>query len=531
MQKDHDKDFILSGISMGFDIVNSAIIPDRVEVDNYNSATALSNKYKVEKQICEELEEGRYIYVKTKPRIVSALGAIDKSNGGIRIIHDCSKPDFKALNDYVTKCEPFSYQTVSDACRLINSGYFLAKVDLKSAYRSVPIHPSNYQFTGLKWQFTGDKFPRYMVDTRLMFGSRLAPSVFHRLSQAVRRIMFRKYNVHIVSYLDDFLIVAPTYNDCNRNLFRLLSLLRNLGFDIAWDKVISPSQNVTFLGINFNTVTMQMTLPDDKLRSLEDLIKHYLQAKRASRRELESLAGKLNYAAFLVLGGSTYLRRLLNFMQKLKRPHHKAKLTKEFYADLLWWAACLRIFNGKDIIARDRPIHVVGIDACQQGCGFVTRNDWGYCNWELDFPVAKHMHINFKEVLSFLFAVRRWAPAWQGARILVGTDSVVAKSIIQKNTCNNPMVLAALREIFWHAVYYDFCIDTFHIPGYLNEVPDAVSRLHTLGEAFRLKSLLSKYQIVECPLIYHMSYKSHIYLLQRWSRCWTGKLCTSGHIP
>ena len=46
----------------------------------------------VQAQIVEESEEGRYNVSSEKPQIVSALGAIPKSSGGVRLIHDCSRP-------------------------------------------------------------------------------------------------------------------------------------------------------------------------------------------------------------------------------------------------------------------------------------------------------------------------------------------------------------------------------------------------------------------------------------------------------
>ena len=102
-----------------------------------------------------------------KPKLVSALGAIPKTpgNSAIRIIHDASRPDNTSLNAHAWH-NPFSYQRIQDAVDLIKPGYFLAKLDLASAYRSVKVNPSNYVAT-----FSGDDVPTYMVDTRLPFGS------------------------------------------------------------------------------------------------------------------------------------------------------------------------------------------------------------------------------------------------------------------------------------------------------------------------------------------------------------------------
>ena len=60
----------------------------------------------------------------------------------------------------------------------------MAKVDLKSAYRSVRISNQSQEVTGLKWTFP-NRHDYTFIDTKLPFGSKLAPGIFHRLSQAV----------------------------------------------------------------------------------------------------------------------------------------------------------------------------------------------------------------------------------------------------------------------------------------------------------------------------------------------------------
>ena len=113
------------------------------------------------------------------------MGAVPKTDSDdIRLIHDCSRPYGKSVNDYANP-DSFSFNTVDTACEHIHKGYYMAKIDLKSAYRSVGIHPSQYQFAGLQWQFEGQYAPTYMVDTRLMFGASQAVGIFHRLSNSI----------------------------------------------------------------------------------------------------------------------------------------------------------------------------------------------------------------------------------------------------------------------------------------------------------------------------------------------------------
>ena len=68
----------------------------------------------------------------------------------------------------------------------------MAKVNLKNAYRSIESHPLNYSATGLAWHFKNKPKPSYMYDARLPFWARKSPTIYHRLTQAVRREMGRR---------------------------------------------------------------------------------------------------------------------------------------------------------------------------------------------------------------------------------------------------------------------------------------------------------------------------------------------------
>ena len=84
----------------------------------------------------------------------------------------------------------------------------MAVVDLKSAYRSFHIRPDEQTITGLQWQFSGQKHPLTMRDTRLPFGARKSPAIFNRITQAVARSL-RQAGHHVVVYLVDFFCVWP----------------------------------------------------------------------------------------------------------------------------------------------------------------------------------------------------------------------------------------------------------------------------------------------------------------------------------
>ena len=248
------------------------------EVENYNSA--IHHRSAVEKQIITEIQEGRYVITDTKPTIISALGAIPKSDGSVRLIHDCSQPAGLSVNEYANDNISVKYQSLSDAVNLLSPGCYLAKLDLKSAYRSVALHPSQYMFTGLKWKFASHANFTYMYDTALPFGARKSPGIFHKLSQAVRKMMEEKGH-KVVAYLDDFLIVADSKQQCQFGLSTLIKLLRDLGFSIAWHKVEGPTQQLTFLGIHINTINYSLQLPLEKVAKLQQLLIAFKHRSRA----------------------------------------------------------------------------------------------------------------------------------------------------------------------------------------------------------------------------------------------------------
>ena len=154
----------------------------------------------------------------------------------------------------------------------------MAKVDLKQAYRSVPISKHSQQVTGLKWHFGNNIV--YLQDTRLCFGSKLAPGIFHRRTQAVKRMLKRRGLMATVVYLDDFFIKAETFADCIFALNTLVFLLRKLGFQINWNKVVDPTKKLIFLGIEIDSVDMCLRLPDDKLSQVRQELSRFAARKR-----------------------------------------------------------------------------------------------------------------------------------------------------------------------------------------------------------------------------------------------------------
>lgn len=447
-----------------------------IQQDNYKSATEPPHRQLVEQQILQEIRNGRYLPAQSKPALISALGAIPKPGSNqVRLINDCSRPRGNALNDLASN-DPFCYQSVQDAVALITPSSFIAKCDLESAYRYVKVHPDDWTVSGISWQLSGETFERHYIDTRLCFGARKGPFIFSQLSQAVCRIMASQGFPKVICYLDDFLVVEDTYDACRASLDHLRKLLRTLGFAINYKKLVTPCKVLTFLGIEIDVNKMTLRLPEDKLRAfLEEVTKVY-NAKNVSKRSLQSLCGRLAWAAQVVAGARCYVRRLLDHINRLQGPTHRTRITKDIKLDLAWWITFARTFNGSVPMLDPRKCLSVSLDACSYGAGGVFGDQFYHLPWS-SWEGTSDLHINYKEVLALEPALTIWAPQWANHRVYLHIDNQTACHIIRRGTSRDRRVMQALRRCFWLAALYNISLIPIKIRGCDNGPADSASRL------------------------------------------------------
>jgi hypothetical protein len=59
----------------------------------------------------------------------------------------------------------------------------------------------------------------------------------------------------VVGYLDDFLILARTQEECQEAYDYLLWFLRDLGLPVNEEKCVGPTQSLVFLGVELSTIS------------------------------------------------------------------------------------------------------------------------------------------------------------------------------------------------------------------------------------------------------------------------------------
>ena len=148
--------------------------------------------------------------------------------------------------------------------------------------------------------------------------------------------MMSRRSFFVVAYLDYFLIILESEHECWTVFWELITLLDRLGLTVNWNKVVYPCQRPsTYLGIEIDSKRRQLRLPDHKLREIRTLLSQTLAKTEFTKRELQSLAGKLKFAARVVYGGRTFLQQMTDAINTLKRPYHRKRLTETMRSDLL----------------------------------------------------------------------------------------------------------------------------------------------------------------------------------------------------
>ena len=474
--------YVLTGLAQGFHIGFDRVKVQCVRAKN-NMQSALQHPSVVEDYLQNEIALGRVIgpvFLSRVPSIqINRFGVIPKNHqpGKWRLIVDLSDPAGFSINDGIDRelCS-LKYVSVDDAVRSIvdlGLGTLIAKLDIESAYRIVPVHPAERLLLAMSWK------GQVYIDTVLPFGLRLAPLIFTAVADAVQWILETQGVNHIMHYLDDYLVMgSPNSPECQRSLETILHCCQRLGVPIAQHKTEGPSTQLVFLSIELNTREGILRLPEMKLKRLQGEIKNWTGKQSCTKRGLLSLIGQLQHACCVVQPGRTFLRRMIDLFTTAKKLHHHVQLNEGFRSDLYWWACFLPKWNGVSMMRSvvGGPCHeTITPDASGSwGCGtYLSTGLWLQLKWPRSW--ADH-HITVKEMLPIVLAIAIWGAQWQGKTVRCRCDNAAVVAAVKSGWCKNNHAMHLLRCLYFFQAAYQVKLMTEHIKGSHNKLADATSR-------------------------------------------------------
>ncbi|KAJ8041093.1 hypothetical protein HOLleu_11813 [Holothuria leucospilota] len=251
--------------------------------------------------------------------------------------------NLKHFNKFV-KYRHFKMDGLPSVVQLMRVNCFMASIDLKDAYYSVPIDCDHRKYLRFGWNHNVYEY------TCLPNGLASAPRVFTKLLKPVFSNL-RKRGFNVVGYIDDIFIKGDTFNDCEQAVKATVNLLTELGFlvhDVKSEP--EPKKEIRFLGFMLNSEKMTISPSFEKKEKTKEKSKMLLRASSVKIRNLAEIIGVLVANFPGVEFGPLYYRSLeRDKIRALKRAKgdfdSMVCISSESRADLLWWIKTIDTAN------------------------------------------------------------------------------------------------------------------------------------------------------------------------------------------
>ena len=354
----------------------------------------------------------------------------------------------KFLNKFLRYIK-FKMSTIADVRLWVREGYFFSSLDLTDAYFSIPLHKSAWKYVRFVWRAITYEF------SVIMFGLGASPRVFTKVLKVVVKYLRLTFDILIMAYLDDFLIQAEDYETCLLHTELAILTFQALGFEVNYAKSsMIPSTTIAHLGFIWNSVAMEISLPQDKVVKIVGLASDFLNRGGCTADELRSFLGRLESVRPVVQVAALHYRHLQYVLRPLRKGPWRGRrflplsqLTRE---ELLWWK---NVFPTPPFLSAPlrRGQCSVGIMADASGNfgwgGHSSRGQFCQGEWSI---MESRSHINRKEIMAGHRAIQHMMH--QGDYVHLSLDNMTAVSFInrQGGTRSRPLCLEAMA--LWQTV-------------------------------------------------------------------------------
>ena len=302
-----------------------------------------------------------------------------------------------------------------------------------------------------------------------------------------------------VNYSDDLAGCETSNHKSVASFNSLGKLLNDLGLVESTEKACEPSTIMTYLGVQFDTVKLTMSVPGEKLQELRTDLELWVRRTTATRKELQSIIGKLFWVSKMVRHSQPFIGRLLQQLRDMKGlpEAKKAILSTDCRKDILWWSMYMCHFNGVSAIMNDednqQPLDLLMTSSSKVYAGDATL--WGGGGWFEDeywsreFPLflkATEIPVHLKEFWVLIASCWIWGDMWSGGQIYLfcDNDSVVDSIIHQKPRDQDMSSL--LREFLYVVCQKKFYPIARKIDTKANILADHISRRYDHESAVEL---------------------------------------------
>jgi len=445
------------------------------------------------------------------------------------IIKDGKKPRLvidlsQNLNDMLQHV-PFSYSTVRDAVALSSPECWYGKLDLSNCFLSFPLHPSAlphfiFRFDGQLYQFT-----------RLPFGLSSAPYICTQLLSVVAfRLRCAGIAAH-VRYLDDFLLIETSRADSQRALDIAQASITAFGLVVNPDKTEGPAQRLAFLGVQLDSAAQTLACTPERVTELLTLLRAAAHGIHIRLSELDTLVGKLQFAAQVLPGFRPFTRRMIDLgsqrrcsVERRARGNNRrlhfalrnawVRTDDGFRADVGFWRSHLQQWNGTQRWRSEQSAPFVFVsDASLGGFGFylesappaVDTAQWpsalrpgsGHLGIYSQLDAPHHLtpsDMTWCELFAVYAAAVTFSAVLHDCCVRFVLDNQSDVHVLNRQATRSRRLAGLLRAIYTFALDHTVDIYAQHRPGAENVLADFLSRPSLRGARTDSESVLRRWQ-------------------------------------
>ena len=504
--KDYHDWEIVEWLKFGFPISYDRFRPDPVP-NNVNHKGAECFPSVIDEYVEKELREGSTMGPFMIPPFLSRNGISPLStrekrgSSDRRVIMDLSFRHNTSVNDGISRDNymgtPISLRypsidTLAARVAQLGPSCALFKLDLARYFRQIPVCPLDYSLLGWRWRNL------LFYDKSMPMGLRSAAYVAQRISSSIVYI-HSQMGYFSINYLDDFGSAEP-WNLVWDSFNALRRILQQVGLKESTQKAVLPTTKLTFLGVFFDTDKMTLEVSKDRIAETIFEIEKWERRSMFTRKNLESLIGKLQFISNCVRGSRVFISRLLTCLTGTERKQ-LIPIDTEMRKDIAWWKQFMTQYNGVSImwhLQLVKPNQFAASDACLVAAG-------GWCDnecYHLEFPAwvrERTNNIAHFEFLALLVTLKLWKRKLSNKFLVFLCDNQAVCHAVNAGLAKDAFLLQCLREVAWLCCTYDFYIRLQYIESARNLIPDLLSRMsidrkaklkfHKLNSELRLKMI------------------------------------------
>ena len=428
---------------------------------------------------------------------ISPMSSRSKKNStSRRIIVDLSWPPdatgsgAKSVNSLISKDKymdvaiKLQYPTIDMICKRILQlgpkimGY---RKDMRRAFRQIRHCPTAWSYLSVTWM--GALFH----DKSTVMGCVSAPYICQKTTGTIRHFM-QNIEYDIFNYIDDFMgidVIQKIWASYNT----LGNLLRDLGVQEAPEKSVPPTTVIELLGIIFDLIRMIMIIPEEKMTVIQKEIEVMLSRTFVSKKQLQRLAGRLQFAALCVRPGRVFVTRLYDKIGQMD-DGQIVKMDQETIKDVQWWQKYMHHYNGVLLMWLEQLEDTAfGTDASLTGIGGKCQNQY----FKHKLIVSKDTNIAHLEMLALIIGLKLWIKELTGTRIQALCDNMAVLEVVNRGRAKDKTLQKYLRELTYILATNHAELRIVYIASRDNLIPDILSRYYTdINMKNKLEKLLEE---------------------------------------